>query len=43
MAPRDISDHLTSPYERVLTTTVDNIEHIESESLFGIAIVKIFL
>jgi multidrug efflux pump subunit AcrB len=43
MAPKDISDHLTSPYERVLTTTVDNIEHIESESLYGIAIVKIFL
>ena len=43
MAPRDISDHLTSPYERVLTTTVDNIEHIESESLYGLAIVKIFL
>jgi len=43
MAPRDISDHLVSPYERVLTTAVDNIEHIESESLYGIAIVKIFL
>src|SRR6202522_1277628 len=43
MAPRDISDHLVSPYERVLTTTVDNIEHIESESLYGIGIVKIFL
>jgi multidrug efflux pump subunit AcrB len=43
MAPRDIADHLTSPYERVLTTTVDNIEHIESESLYGVGIVKIFL
>jgi multidrug efflux pump subunit AcrB len=43
MAPRDIADHLVSPYERVLTTTVDNIEHIESESLYGIGIVKIFL
>jgi multidrug efflux pump subunit AcrB len=43
MAPRDIADHLISPYERVLTTTVDNIEHIESESLYGIGIVKIFL
>ena len=43
MAPRDIADHITSPYERVLTTTVDNIEHIESESLYGIAVVKIFL
>jgi multidrug efflux pump subunit AcrB len=43
MAPTDIADHLTTPYERVLTTTVDNIEHIESESLYGIAVVKIFL
>jgi multidrug efflux pump subunit AcrB len=43
MAPRDIADHITSPYERVLTTTVDNIEHIESESLYGIAVLKIFL
>jgi multidrug efflux pump subunit AcrB len=43
MAPRDIADHITSPYERVLTTTVNNIEHIESESLYGLAVVKIFL
>src|SRR6201981_588896 len=43
MAPKDISDHLVSPYERVLTTTVDNIDHIESESLYGLGIVKIFL
>jgi multidrug efflux pump subunit AcrB len=43
MEPRDISDHLVSPYERVLTTTVDNIEHIESESLYGIGLVKIYL
>ena len=43
MAPRDIADHLTTPYERVLTTTVDNIEHIESESLYGTSVVKIFL
>jgi multidrug efflux pump subunit AcrB len=42
-APQDINDHLTTPFERVLTTTVDNIEHIESESLYGIAVVKIFL
>lgn len=43
MAPEDIEQHVTSIYERVLTTTVDNIEHIESQSLYGIAIVKIFL
>lgn len=34
---------MPTPYERVLTTTVDNIEHIESESLYGISVVKIFL
>jgi multidrug efflux pump subunit AcrB len=43
MEPTDVTDHLTTPYERVLTTTVDNIEHIESESLYGMAVVKIFL
>jgi CzcA family heavy metal efflux pump len=43
MAPEEIEQHITSPYERVLTTTVDNIEHIESQSLAGIAVVKIFL
>src|SRR6201987_5557112 len=43
MSPSDLEQHLTSVYERVLTTTVDNIEHIESESLFGIAVVKIYL
>jgi hydrophobe/amphiphile efflux-1 (HAE1) family protein len=43
MEPTNVADHLTTPYERVLTTTVDNIEHIESESLYGIAVVKIFL
>src|SRR6202045_4362075 len=43
MSPKDMEQHLTTVYERVLTTTVDNIEHIESESLFGISVVKIFL
>lgn len=42
-APEEVEQHITSPYERVLTTTVDNIEHIESQSLNGIAVVKIFL
>src|SRR3546814_4743199 len=33
---------ITTPYERVLTTTVNDIEHIESTSLVGFGIVKIF-
>jgi multidrug efflux pump subunit AcrB len=43
MQPDDIANHITSVYERALTTTVNNIEHIESQSLSGIAVVKIFL
>src|SRR5712692_2090780 len=34
---------ITTQYERVLTTTVDNIEHIESTTVNGQAMVKIFL
>ena len=43
MQPTEIENHITSVYERALTTTVDNIEHIESESLSGLAVAKIFL
>jgi multidrug efflux pump subunit AcrB len=41
--PEEVEGRLTSPYERVLTTTVDNIEHLESVTVNGQAIVKIFL
>src|SRR5229473_1173589 len=43
MNPEELEGRLTSPYERVLTTTVDNIEHIESTTVNGQAIIKIFL
>ena len=43
LSPQDMEEKITWPYERVLTTTVDNIEHIESQSLYGIGVVKIFL
>jgi len=43
LSPQDLEEKITWPYERVLTTTVDNIEHIESQSLYGIAVVKVFL
>ncbi|HYZ40841.1 MAG TPA: efflux RND transporter permease subunit, partial [Stellaceae bacterium] len=41
--PEELEGRLTSVYERALTTTVDNIEHIESTTVNGQAIVKIFL
>jgi multidrug efflux pump subunit AcrB len=43
LSPEDMETHIVWPYERVLTTTVDNIEHIESQSLYGIGVVKIFM
>jgi multidrug efflux pump subunit AcrB len=43
LVPEDMADRIVSITERALTTTVDNIEHIESQSLNGIAVVKVFL
>jgi multidrug efflux pump subunit AcrB len=43
MSPEGMETHITSLFERGLTTTVDNIEHIESQSMYGMAIVKVFL
>jgi len=39
----EMENRITSIYERALTTTIDNIEHIESSSLNGIAIIKVYL
>jgi CzcA family heavy metal efflux pump len=41
-SPDDMSSRIIYIYERVLTTTVNDIEHIESQSLNGIGIVKIY-
>src|SRR6201989_2268252 len=37
-----MSGRIITPYERVLTTTVNDIEHVESTSLPGIGVVKIY-
>jgi CzcA family heavy metal efflux pump len=42
LSAQDMSDRIVSQTERALTTTVDNIQHIESQSLNGIAVVKVF-
>ncbi|UWZ82789.1 efflux RND transporter permease subunit [Occallatibacter riparius] len=41
--PEDIETRLTTPYEKALTTLVDNIQHIESTSYNGASVVKIYL
>jgi len=40
--PEQMAERIVSLNERSLTTTVDNIQHIESQSLSGIAVVKVF-
>src|SRR3984957_12098055 len=42
LSPKDMSSRIIAPYERSLTTTVNNIEHTESESMYGMGIVKIY-
>jgi multidrug efflux pump subunit AcrB len=41
--PEEMEGRITTGFERVLTTTVDNIEHIESTTVSGQSMVKIFL
>src|SRR5256712_4349541 len=43
MVPEDMADRIVSITERALTTTVDNIEPIASQSLYRTAEVKAFL
>jgi len=42
LPPEEMEKRIVSNYERALTTTVNDIEHIESQSLAGVAVVKIF-
>ena len=42
LSAEQFDGRITGTYERVLTTTVNDIEHIESQSLNGISVVKVF-
>jgi multidrug efflux pump subunit AcrB len=41
--PEELEGRLTTPYEKSLTVLCDNIEHIESTTLNGEVIVKVYL
>ena len=43
MNPEELEGRLTTVYEKILTALVDNIEHIESTTVNGTVVVKIFL
>jgi multidrug efflux pump subunit AcrB len=42
LSPRDMSGRVVYYYERQLTSTVNDIDHIESQSYTGIGVVKVF-
>jgi len=43
MNPQEMEGRVTSVYERALSLTVDNVQHIESTTINGMSIVKIYL
>src|SRR5204863_746732 len=42
LPPDQMAGRVTTPFERALTTTVNDIEHIEANSYNGFGIIKIF-
>src|SRR5260370_8466384 len=42
MSPQDMADRIVSNSERGITTTVNGIEHMESQSVNGLGIIKVF-
>ncbi len=42
MSPSEMADRIVSNSERISTIVVNDIEHIESQSLSGVAVIKIF-
>lgn len=42
LPPEEMANRIVSPYERTLSTTVNDVEHVESTSLPGIGIVKVY-
>ncbi len=42
MPPEDMEGRIVRNYEGILTTTVNDIEHIESQSIYGEGVIRIF-
>ncbi|MGO8970782.1 MAG: efflux RND transporter permease subunit [Myxococcaceae bacterium] len=43
LPPEEMEGRITSMFERAATTTVSGIEHIESQTLAGVGVVKVFM
>src|SRR4029077_14338139 len=42
LSPKQMDERVVSPYERFMSTVVDNIEHTESQTVAGRSIIKVF-
>ena len=42
LAPEEMERRMVTPFERSVTTTVNDVEHIESQSYYGTGVVKVF-
>jgi CzcA family heavy metal efflux pump len=42
LSPQELSDRITVQFERSLTTTVNDIEHTESQTLNGVSVIKVY-
>jgi multidrug efflux pump subunit AcrB len=42
LPPEEMEERFTANFERALTTTVNGIEHMESQSLYGVSVTKVF-
>ncbi|WP_460499611.1 efflux RND transporter permease subunit [Hymenobacter agri] len=42
ISPEEMNQRIVTPVERSITTTVNNVEHLESQSLKGVGLIKVF-
>ena len=42
LSPAEMAGRIMAPYERILSTTVNDVEHVEGQSMYGLGIAKIF-
>ena len=42
LTPEEMERRVTSNFERFLTTVVNDIDHVESQTLTGVAVIKIY-
>jgi multidrug efflux pump subunit AcrB len=42
ISPEEMSSRIVTPFERAISTTVNDIEHLESSSYTGVSVVRVF-